>query len=142
LSVRTAEAGGDLYRHHREAPLRLSRQRCRSNRIRTLDGAKPGAGGARQHKGPRQGAIRGKLVLKAGQLLQSEFARRKLVEVAVRGGDKVVRRKAVKARLGPETVNTILATITAVARFGPPPATALSAASMRQCRLHEGRLEP
>ena len=37
------------------------------------------------------------------------------------------RRRAVKARLGPEIVNTSRATTMAVARFGPPPATAAQA---------------
>ena len=37
------------------------------------------------------------------------------------------RRRAVKARLCPEIVNTSLVTTTAVARLGPPPATAAQA---------------
>ena len=45
----------------------------------------------------------------------------------MRGGDKVDKRRAVKARLGPLIVNTNLATTIAVARFGPPPATAAQA---------------
>ena len=38
-----------------------------------------------------------------------------------------MRRSAVKARLCPLIVNTSLATTMAVARFGPPPATAAQA---------------
>jgi len=38
-----------------------------------------------------------------------------------------MRRSAVKARLCPLIVNTNLATTMAVARFGPPPATAAQA---------------
>ena len=83
LPVRPAIAGRDLDRHHGEAPLRLSRQRCRGNGIRSLDGANAGAGGEREHEGPGQGAIGRKFVLKARQLLQGEFQRGKLVEVAV-----------------------------------------------------------
>ena len=89
LAVRPAIAGRDLDRHHREAPLRLSRQRRRGNGIRTLDGANARAGGERQHERPGQGAIGRKFVLKARQLLQAEFERGKLVEVAVHGRDKV-----------------------------------------------------
>ena len=84
LSVRPAIAGRDLDRHHREAPLRLGRQRRRGNGIRTLDGADARAGGERQHQGPGHGAIGRKFVLKARQLLQAEFERGKLVHVAVR----------------------------------------------------------
>src|SRR3954466_5578365 len=38
-----------------------------------------------------------------------------------------MRRKAVKARIGPDIVNASRATVMAVARFGPPPATAAQA---------------
>ena len=68
---------------------RLSRQRCRSNGIRALDGANARAGGERQHERPGQGAIRRKFVLKARQLLQREFQRGKLIHVAVHRRDNV-----------------------------------------------------
>src|SRR5215207_3299261 len=60
LSVGPAVAGRDLDRHHREAPLRLSRQRRRGNRIRTLDGANARPGG--EHERPGQGALGRKFV--------------------------------------------------------------------------------
>ena len=53
LSVRPAIAGRDLDRHHREAPLRLSRQRRRGNGIRALDGANARSAGERQHQAAR-----------------------------------------------------------------------------------------
>jgi hypothetical protein len=87
LTVGPAVAGCDLDRHDREAPLRLGLQRCRSDRIRPLDGANARARGERQHEPPWQGAVGRKFVLKARQLLQAEFERRKLVHVAVHGGD-------------------------------------------------------
>src|SRR5215207_6868359 len=79
LAVRPAVAGRDLDGHHSEAPLRLSGQRCRRNRIRPLDGANARAAGERQHEGPGQGAIGRKFVLKGGQL----------VHVAVHGRDEI-----------------------------------------------------
>ena len=127
LAVRSAVAGRDLDRHHREPPLRLSRQRRRGNGIRPLDGANARAGGERQHKRPGHGAIGREFVLKARQLLQAIFQRGKLVEVAVHGGDDVDEAQGGEGRLCPEIVNTTRATTIAVARFGPPPATAAQA---------------
>ena len=89
LAVGPAIAGRDLDRHHREPPLRLSRQCRRSNGIRALDGANARARGERQHQRPWQGAIGRKFLLKARQLLQAEFERGQLVEVAVHGRDDV-----------------------------------------------------
>jgi hypothetical protein len=89
LAVRTAVAGRDLDWHHGEPPLRLSRQRRRGNGIRALDGPNARGRGERQHERPRQGAIGRNFVFEARQLLQAEFERRKLVEVAVHGRDEV-----------------------------------------------------
>ena len=101
LSIRTAIAGRDLDRHHREPPLRLSRQRCRGNGIRTLDGPDTGAGGEREHKRPGHRSIGCKFVLKARQLLQPEFERRQLVHVAVHGRDDVDEAQCGEGRLFP-----------------------------------------
>jgi len=54
------------------------------------------------------------------------------VQVSLRSSQRTavamsMSRSAVKARLDPEIVNTNLATTMAVARFGPPPATAAQA---------------
>ena len=127
LPVRTAVAGRDLDRQDGEAALRLGRQRRRRNRIRTLDGADAGAAGERQHQGPGHGAIRRKFVLKARQLLQREFQRGKLVHVAVHGRDNVDEPQCGEGSALPVIVNTRRATTIAVARFGPPPATAAQA---------------
>ena len=49
MAVGPAVASRDLDWHHSKAPLRLSRQRRRGNRIRSLDGADARAGGEGEH---------------------------------------------------------------------------------------------
>ena len=105
LSVRPAIAGRDLNRHDREAPLRLIRQRCRGNGIRTVEVPIR----VRQESASMRGrgkAPSGASSFKARQLLQAEFQCGKLVEMAVHGRDEVDEAQGCEGSALPLIVNT------------------------------------